>query len=60
MTDNRWFGWALLLFLAIGAFGSFLYAAARCVDEWPGPRPGRKLHLVERDPRPSMIMEELV
>lgn len=48
MRTNPWFLWGMLLFLAIGALGSFLWAAARVVEEWPGPRGGgRKLHLVE-------------
>ena len=47
MRTNPWFLWGMLLFLAIGALGSFLWAATRVVEEWPGPRGGRKLHLAE-------------
>lgn len=55
-----WFAWILLLLLALGAFGSFLYAASRVVSEWPGPRPPRKrLHLVEDEPREELAWDNL-
>ena len=65
-TMRDYFLFALAILACLGALGAFLLCVDSAVKQWPGPRGGRRLHIVrskddERDSIPAFeVLPEVV